>query len=96
MRHSHLETYVEIITLLAQTESLKLTNIMYNTNLNYTAMKDHLSFLITQGLVEEQTAGNDRKSFAVTPKGINVIKFFQGKEQSLPIVKESRNNTIPF
>ena len=77
MRRSHLEIYVEIISLLAQQGPLKLTHIMYKANLNCSVLKEDLSFLVKQALVEERTIGKDRIVFAVTQRGINVLKYFR-------------------
>ena len=54
MRRSHLEQYVEIIGILAQNGPLKLTPLMYKANLNCKVVKKDLSFLLTQGLIEER------------------------------------------
>jgi len=88
MRRSHLELYVEILNLLSQSGSLKLAHLMYKTNLNYTMIKKYVEFLAKQGLVEEQTVGNDRTLWAITQRGTGVIKYFPQQERNLPIVKE--------
>jgi predicted transcriptional regulator len=96
MRRSHLEMYVEIISVLAQNGPLKLTLIMYKANLNCSVLKEDLGFLVKQGLVEERTIGKARIIFAVTQRGINVLKYFRELKQALPIVEEARNYAIPF
>jgi DNA-binding PadR family transcriptional regulator len=50
-----------------------------------------LDFLIKQGLVEERTIGKRRVVFAITPRGITVLKYFRELKQVLPIVEEARN-----
>lgn len=96
MRRSHLEMYVEIISVLAHNGPLKLTIIMYKANLNCSVLKEYLSFLVKRGLVEERTIGKARRVFVVTQRGINVLKYFRELKQALPIVEEARSYALPF
>ena len=86
--------YIEIIRVLAQKGPLKLTLIMYKANLNCTVLKEDLSFLIKRGLVEERTVGKAKTVFAVTQKGINVLKYFRELNQALSIVEETQNQAL--
>ena len=54
---------------------------MYKANLNCSVLKEDLSFLVKQGLVEERTIGKAKIVFAVTQRGINVLKYFQELKQ---------------
>jgi len=96
MKRSRLETYVEIVSLLAQKGPLKLTQIMYKANLNCSMLEEDLGFLVKQGLVEQRTCGKDRTFFAVTQRGINVLKYFLRLNEKYLIVEEARNIDIPF
>lgn len=97
MRRSKLEMYVDILKVLAQRGPLKLTHIMYKANVNCSVLKEYLEFLIDQKLVEERTIGKKRVVYAVTQRGITVLKYFRELKQVLPIVEESRNRTpVPF
>jgi len=97
MRRSKLEMYVDILKVLAQRGPLKLTHIMYKANVNCSVLKEYLDFLIKQGLVEERTIGKSRTVFAVTQRGITVLKYFRELKQVLPIVEEARNAIqIPY
>jgi hypothetical protein len=50
-----------------------------------------------QGLVEERTVGKARVVFAVTQRGITVLKYFRELKQVLPIVEEARSQIpIPY
>ena len=93
MRRSKLEMYIDMLRVLAQKGSLKLTHIMYKSNVNCSVLKEYLDFLIIQGLVEERTIGNARVVFAVTQRGITVLKYFRELKQALPIVEEAKNQT---
>jgi predicted transcriptional regulator len=97
VRRSKLEMYVDILTVLAHRGPLKLTHVMYKANVNCSVLKEYLDFLIKQGLVEERTVGKARVVFAVTPRGITVLKYFKELKQVLPIVEEARSQTpIPY
>ena len=97
MRRSKLEMYVDMLRVLAQKGPLKLTHIMYKANVNCSVLKENLDFLLKQGLVEERIVGKGRVVFAVTQRGITVLKYFRELKQMLPIVEENRNQVaIPY
>jgi predicted transcriptional regulator len=97
VRRSKLEMYVDILTVLAHRGPLKLTHVMYKANVNCSVLKEYLDFLIKQGLVEERTVGKRRVVYAVTQRGITVLKYFKELRQVLPIVEEARNQAmIPY
>jgi predicted transcriptional regulator len=97
MRRSKLEMYIDILKVLAQRGPLKLTHIMYKANVNCSVLKENLDFLIAQNLVEERTIGKRRTVFAVTKRGITVLKYFHELKQVLPIVEEPQNQALlPF
>jgi len=97
VRRSKLEMYVDIITVLAHRGPLKLTHVMYKANVNCSVLKEYLEFLIKQGLVEERAVGKQRVVYAVTQRGITVLKYFKELKQVLPIVEEARNQAlIPY
>ena len=97
MRRSKLEMYIDILTVLAHRGPLKLTHVMYKANVNCSVLKEYLDFLMKQSLIEERTLGKKRVVFAVTQRGITVLKYFRELKQVLPIVEESRNQIpIPY
>ena len=91
MRRSKLEMYLDILKVLAHRGPLKLTHIMYKANVNCSILKEYLDFLIKQNLVEERNVGKSRTVFAITQRGITVLKYFRELQQILPIVEETRN-----
>ena len=92
MRRSKLETYIAILNALANKGPMKLTHIMYKANVNCSILKENLDFLIKQKLIEERTI-KEHKIFAVTQRGINVLKYFKELTKALPIIQENRNQT---
>ena len=97
MRRSKLEMYVDILKVLAHRGPLKLTHVMYKANVNCSVLKEYMNFLIKQGLVEERTIGKRRVVYAITQRGITVLKYFRELQQVLPIVEEAGNQAlIPF
>jgi len=74
VRRSKLEMYVDILTVLAHRGPLKLTHVMYKANVNCSVLKGYIEFLIKQGLIEERIVGKARVVFAVTQRGITVLK----------------------
>jgi len=82
--------YVDILRVMAQRGPLKLTHVMYKANVNCSVLKEYLDFLIEQGLVKERTVGKRRVVYAITQRGITVLKYFRELEQVLPILEEAR------
>ncbi len=89
MRRSKLETYVDILKVLAHMGPLKLTHIMNKANVNSSLLNKHLGFLIEQGLVEERTLKKSRTVFAVTQRGINVLKYFREPLQEISVLEKA-------
>jgi predicted transcriptional regulator len=97
VRRSKLEMYVDILSVLAHRGPLKLTHVMYKANVNCSVLKEYLNFLMKQGLVEERTVGKRRVVYAVSQRGITVLKYFKELKQVLPIVEEARNQVmVPY
>jgi len=97
MRRSKLEMYIDILKVLAHRGPLKLTHIMYKANVNCSVLKEYLDFLIKQNLVEERAVGKRRVVYAITPKGVTVLKYFRELKQVLPIIEETRNRApVPY
>jgi predicted transcriptional regulator len=94
MRRSKLEMYIDILKVLAHRGPLKLTHVMYKSNVNCSVLKEYLDFLLKQGLVEERIVGKSRVVYAVTQRGITVLKYFREISQVLPIVEEARNQAL--
>ena len=89
MRRSKIEMYIDILEVLAQRGPLKLTHIMYNANVNCSLLKEHLNYLTKQGLVEEKIIGKERIVYAITQRGVTVLKQFRELKEVLPIVEET-------
>ena len=90
MRRSKLETYIAILGVLANKGPMKMTHIMYKANVNCSVLRNNLDFLIKQKLVEERII-KKHTIFAVTNRGINVLKYFKELTNALPIIEASRN-----
>ncbi len=82
--------YVDILKVLSHRGPLKLTHIMYKANVNCSVLKQYLDFLIQQNLVEERTMGKKRTVYAVTERGITVLKHFRELKTVLPLIEEDR------
>ncbi|HXX87810.1 MAG TPA: winged helix-turn-helix domain-containing protein [Candidatus Acidoferrum sp.] len=97
MRRSKLEMYIDILKVLARRGPLKLTHVMYKANVNCSVLKEYLDFLLKQNLVEERTVGKCRTVYAITQRGITVLKYFRELQQALPILEEARNaSPVPY
>jgi predicted transcriptional regulator len=99
MRRGPLEMYIDILKALAHNDSLKLTHLMYKTNINCSVLKEQLDFLTKQNLLEERKIGKRRVVYAITQRGMTVLKYFRELEAvgNLPshvpfvIIEEGKN-----
>ncbi|MGA2683327.1 MAG: winged helix-turn-helix domain-containing protein [Candidatus Bathyarchaeia archaeon] len=97
MRRSKLEMYVDILKVLAHWGPSKLTRVMYKANVNCSVLKGYLEFLTKQGLVEEKIIRKKRSVYAITQRGVKVLKYFRELKEGLPIVEETGNKApYPF
>ncbi len=87
--------YVDILKVLARHGPLKLTHIMYKANVNCSVLKEYLDFLMQQNLIEEKTAGKKRIVYAITQRGITVLKYFRELKTVLPIIEEEQGKRLP-
>jgi predicted transcriptional regulator len=88
MRRSKIERYIDILKVLANTGPLKMTHIMFKSNFNDTMLKEYLGFLIKQGLVEEQTIKKKSKVFAITKRGMTILRYFREPTQEMYVIEK--------
>ena len=63
---------------------------MYKANVNCGVLKEHIDFLIKQGLFEERIIRRERVVYAITHRGVIVLKQFKELKEVLPIVEETK------
>ena len=60
---------------------------MQKANLNCNVLKNYFDFLITQGAVEAKYVERDRIVYAITERGLYLIRCFKELNQVIPTVK---------
>ena len=73
MRRSKLEIHIDILRALACHGRLKPTHITYKANVNCSALKECLDFLVQRNLVKEQIISQKRQKrrvYAITELGL--------------------------
>ena len=88
--------YVDVLSVLAQRGPLKLTHIMYKANLNCSVLGEYLDFLIEKELVEERKTQKNRTVYAITQRGVTVLKYFGELKQALLITEEDQRQVPPL
>ena len=88
MKRSKLETYIDILDVLRQNGTLKVTHIMYKSNVNCTVLKQYLTFLLKQGLIQEKIVAKNNVVYANTAYGTIVLKSFRELAKALPMQEE--------
>jgi predicted transcriptional regulator len=90
-----MEINIDILKVLAQRGPLKLTHVMYKANVNCSVLKEYIDFLIQQDLIEERTLKKERIVYAVTEKGLKVLKYFRELKFMLPLTEEEQKTVTP-
>ena len=54
---------------------------MQKANINYTVLQDSLGFLIKQEMVEKRISDSQNVAYAITYRGILVVKYFKKLER---------------
>jgi len=85
---------LDILKVLAHWGPLKLTHVMYKANVNCNVLEGYLDFLVKQGLVEERIAKRERKLFAITQRGVTVLKMFRDLKEVLSTVEGLGNDAM--
>ncbi len=88
--------YIDILETLALKGQLKLTHIMYKSNVNCKVLKEQLLFLINNNLVQERTIRKEKKVYSITPRGLQILKSFREIKQVFPIEEEKQQNSLIF
>jgi predicted transcriptional regulator len=96
MRRSKLEVYIDILEVLAIKGQLKLTHIMYKSNVNCHVLKQQLEFLIGNSLVEERIMKKEKTVYAITSRGIQILKAFREIKEVFPIEEERHQAQFIF
>jgi len=88
--------HVDILSVLSHRGPLKLTHIMYKANVNCSVLSEYLDFLIQKELVEERSIRKNRTVYAITQRGITVLKYFGELKRVLPIAEEDQRQVPPL
>jgi predicted transcriptional regulator len=81
LRRSKIEIFVDILNVMVLRDSLKLTHIMQKANINHCVLQESLGFLIKQEMIEKRTVEKQHVAYAITQRGIMVIKYFKKLER---------------
>lgn len=87
MRRSKLETCLSVLETLASHGPLKITHVMQKANVNCNVMKNYFDFLIRQGAVEEKCVGRGKIVYAITERGLYLIRCFKDLNQVIPMMQ---------
>jgi predicted transcriptional regulator len=69
---------------------------MYKANVNCSVLNEFLDFLLQKELVEERTVRKNRIVYAITQRGITVLKYFGDLKRMLPIEEEEERHVPPL
>jgi predicted transcriptional regulator len=95
MRRSKLEMEIDILNMLAQKGPLKVTHLMYKTNVNCDVLSKNLVSLIKQGLIQKRLVGKGSNVYSITGLGLTLLKSWKELKQLLPAV-ENENEVHPL
>ena len=96
MSRSRLEKYLSILEALVP-EPLEFEGISYKSDIECSALKRYLDFLLRHNLVEERPLNKRKAVYAINERGLAVFKtlraqkYFQKLKNILPVVEEASN-----
>jgi predicted transcriptional regulator len=91
MRRSKLEIHIAILRALAYHGKLKPTHITYKANINCSALKECLDFLMERNLIVEQSISRKkqtRKVYAITELGMTALRNVKEINNALHVFDE--------
>ena len=91
MRRSKLEIHIAILRALAYHGKLKPTHITYKANVNCSALKECLDFLMERNLIKEQSINKKRqtrKVYAITDIGLTALRNVKEINKALHVFEE--------
>jgi len=95
MRRSKLEIHIAILRALAYHGRLKPTHITYKANVNCSALKACLDFLIERNLIKEHSINQKRqtrKVYSITDLGLTALRNVKEINNAMHVFEEP---TIP-
>jgi predicted transcriptional regulator len=84
MRRSKLEMYIDILKISASQGPMKLTQLIHKTDISQSVLRQHLTFLIQQNLIEKQNFSKNEIFYTITERGLRVLNVV------VPIIEEAR------
>ena len=97
MRRSKLEIHIDILRALAYHGRLKPTHITYKANVNCSALKECLDFLIERNLIREQSISRrkqTRKYYAITDLGLTALRNVKEINKALHVFEDTNASGI--
>ena len=97
MRRSKLEIHIDILRALAYHGRLKPTHITYKANVNCSALKECLDFLMERNLINEQSVSRKkqtRKYYAITELGLTALRNVKEINKALHVFEEANVSGI--
>ena len=92
-----MEIHIDILRALAFHGRLKPTHITYKANVNCSALKECLDFLVQRNLIKEQTINKKkqtRKVYAITEQGLTILKNVKEINNALHVFEEPNMSSI--
>ncbi len=84
---SKLETHIDLLKAFSYETSLTLIQIEEHFKFNSSSLRQNLDFLIMHRLLEEQTLKKRNEAFAITQRGIAVLRYFRQYPVEISIKK---------
>lgn len=92
-----MEIHIDILRALACHGRLKPTHITYKANVNCSALKECLDFLVERNLVKEQIINKKRQKrrvYAITELGLTALRNVKEINDALHVFEEPTLSTI--
>jgi predicted transcriptional regulator len=94
MSPSKLDRYLNLLEILVSGPK-NIAQIERQANMEHQALKRHLDFLVSNGVIEKRKLSDKQIAYAITERGLSVFKtlraykYFEKLKASLSIVEEA-------
>jgi len=90
-RRSRIELYVDILQAIANGRESP-AKVVYAANLSYDRVIKCIAFLEEQNLVQRTENANKKRRYKITPKGMEVVRYFTEVQSALFYKKKAFSN----
>ncbi len=76
-KRTKLEVIKDLLSVLKEHGNVKITHLIYKSNLSYIIIKEYIKDLTDKGMIKLNTDENEKSFYCITPKGMQFLREFE-------------------